>query len=40
MTEPGLGASFVYWSFVLAMDTFLALLVIHFAGYVWKKLRH
>ena len=33
-----LPASFVYWSFVLAMDAFLFLLVALFAGHVWKEL--
>ena len=39
LTEPGFGATFVYWSFVGAMDAFLLLLVVHFADYVWKTLR-
>jgi hypothetical protein len=38
--EPGFGASFVYWSYALAIDAFLLLLVARFAGYVWKELRH
>jgi hypothetical protein len=36
MTGPGLVAATAAWSAVLAMDAFLALLVLYFTGFVWK----
>jgi hypothetical protein len=39
MTGPGLATATLTWGFVLAVNTFLLLLVAHFAGYVWKELR-
>jgi len=40
MTGPGLATAAFAWGFVVAFNAFLLLLVAHFAGYVWKKLRH
>jgi len=37
LTGPGIATAVGAWSIVIFFDTFLLLLVTHFAGYVWKN---
>jgi len=37
LTGPGIVTAVGAWSVVIAFDTFLLLLVTHFAGFVWKN---
>jgi hypothetical protein len=40
MTGPGLATAAFAWGFVVAFNAFLFLLVLHFAGFVWKSFRN
>ena len=40
MTEPGLAANVFLWSLTIFFAVFMFLLVLHFAGFVWKSFRN